>query len=364
MDNISIEYMKGVNFPIIRTKTESDKVYDLNNVDERVGYFQEKVGKEIADLKKYMENHTFVAYMMGKKLAGKGTYSKLFMEIFGKEIAVHLSVGDIVRAVDEVKRDEGKMKELREYMEKNYRGFLSLDDAFDSFLGRDTSKLLPTEFILGLVKREIDKHRGKVLFIDGFPRSMDQVSYSLYFRELVDYRDDPDVFVFIDLPEQVIDERIKYRVVCPKCNTSRNTKLLPTSNVEYDKERKEFYLLCDNRDCEPVKMVSKEGDEKGLELIKDRLIADDILIRETMKLYGVPKIFLRNSVPVDGYNEYIDDYERTMINEYSWNEKNGRVESREIEWIVNDDDGVPSYSLYAAAVVVQFIKQLHEVIVG
>lgn len=355
--------MKGISFPIIKTKGTSGVTYDLSSVDERAKYFYEKVGKEIDDLKQFMQKSTFVAYMMGKKLAGKGTYSKLFMEIFGKESAVHLSVGDIVRAVDEVKGDEAKMEELREYMERNYRGFISLDDAFDAFLGRDTSKLLPTEFILALVKREIDKHRGKVLFIDGFPRSMDQVSYSLYFRELVDYRNDPDVFVFIDLPEQVIDERIKYRVVCPKCNTSRNVKLLPTSKVQYDKDKKEFYLLCDNVECEPVRMVGKEGDEKGLELIKDRLMADESLIKETMKLYGVPKIYLRNSVPVEGAFENVDEYEVTKITEFKWDERNERITSRDIEWIVNDDDGVPSYSLYAPAVVVQFIKQLHEVLI-
>lgn len=355
--------MKGISFPIIKTKGTSGLTYDLSSVDERAKYFYEKVGKEIDDLKEYMKKSTFVAYMMGKKLAGKGTYSKLFMEIFGKESAVHLSVGDIVRAVDEVKGDETKMEELRVYMERNYRGFISLDDAFDAFLGRDTSKLLPTEFILALVKREIDKHRGKVLFIDGFPRSMDQVSYSLYFRELVDYRNDPDVFVFIDLPEQVIDERIKYRVVCPKCNLSKNLKLNVTKFVEYDKESKEFYLLCDNAECEPTRMVTKEGDEKGLELIKDRLTADDGLIRETMKLYGVPKIYLRNSVPVDEVSNYVDEYELTKNKEFKWNEKLERIETKDVEWVINDDDGVPSYSLYAAAVVVQFIKQLHEVLI-
>ncbi|MBI2357089.1 nucleoside monophosphate kinase [Candidatus Dojkabacteria bacterium] len=355
--------MKGISFPIIKTKNDSKTTYDLNNVEDRKKYFREKVGREIDDIKAFMKKQTFIAYMMGKKLAGKGTYSKLFMEIFGRESAVHLSVGDIVRAADEIKGDESKMSELREYMEKNYRGFISLDDAFDAFLGRSTSKLLPTEFILGLVKREIDKNKGKVLFIDGFPRSMDQVSYSLYFRELVDYRNDPDVFVFIDLPEQVIDERIKYRVVCPKCNTSRNLKLLPTSKVEYDKKKKEFYLLCDNPECEPVKMLSKEGDEKGLELIRDRLEADDKLIRETMKLYGIPKIYLRNSIPVEGALDNVDSYELTRNKSFSWDEKNQSVITKDVEWIVNDDDGIPSYSLYASAVIVQFIKQLHEVLI-
>ena len=74
----------------------------------------------------------------------------------------------------------------------------------------------------------------KALFIDGFPRDLDQVSYSLFFRDLIGYRADPDIFILIDVPNSVIDERIKYRVVCPKCHTPRNLKLLATKQVEYD----------------------------------------------------------------------------------------------------------------------------------
>jgi len=78
---------------------------------------------------------------------------------------------------------------------------------------------------------------------------MDQVSYSLFFRDLIGFRDDADIMVFIDVPTNVIANRIAGRRICPICNTSRNLLLLPTNQVGYDPTQKEFYLLCDNPQC-------------------------------------------------------------------------------------------------------------------
>ena len=65
---------------------------------------------------------------------------------------------------------------------------------------RNTRTLLPSELILAIAKKEISKRGTKALFVDGLPRDLDQVSYSLFFRDLIDYRQDPDVFVLIDVP--------------------------------------------------------------------------------------------------------------------------------------------------------------------
>jgi len=149
--------------------------------------------------------------------------------------------------------------------------------------GRDTSNLLPTELILALIKREIANRAKKTIFIDGFPRDMDQVSYSLFFRDLIGFRDDPDVMAFIDVPTNVIAGRIAGRRICPICNTSRNLALLPTVKVGYDPDKREFYLLCDNPECSgfnTAKMVSKEGDELGIEPIRKRLETDQKLMEK------------------------------------------------------------------------------------
>jgi adenylate kinase family enzyme len=239
-------------------------------------------------------------------------------------------------------------------LEKNYRGTYSLEEIIHYLENRSTKELLPTELILTLVKREMEKRERKTIFVDGFPRELDQVGFSLFFRDLIGHRDDPDVFVLIDVPDTVIDERIKWRRVCPKCNTPRNLKLLPTKEVIF--ENGEFYLICDN--CK-VKMEKKEGDEFGIEPIKERLEKEGYLMQKALELYGIPKILLRNSIPVSLAKDYVDDYEITP--EYYYELENGKVIIKERPWVFKDDEGIDSYSLLPQPVVVSFIKQLVEI---
>lgn len=350
--------MKGLKFPIIGTKVKGlNKKFNLESPDGRKSYFEAKAGDEIARIKKFLDKNTFIAYWLGKKSAGKGTYSKLITEVFGQDKIAHVSVGDLIREIDDWEKFKKTKKHKR--MKSYYRGYVSWGEAVDAHLGRSTTKLLPTEFILALLKAHIDELSDKTLFIDGLPRNLDQISYSLYFRDLIDYRQDPDLFCLIDIPESVIEERMKYRVVCPKCNLSRNKKLLITSDVRYDKKNKEFYLYCDSPDCEGARMVGKEGDEGGLEAIRERLDRDEKLIKTAFKLHGVPKILLRNHVPMEEAEENFDEYELTPEYELSL-DKNGKVKVEEKPWTVKDDNEVESYSLLAPAVVVSFLKQLVE----
>ena len=137
-------------FPLFKTKTSSvSQTYDLADPQDRATYFQAKAGDEIAKLKKYFAaGNTFIAYMLGKKNSGKGTYTKLLAEIFGKDKIEHISIGDIIRSVHTEVAEVGKKQALLEYLEKNYRGYISVDNAIDALLGRSQDKLLPTEFIL------------------------------------------------------------------------------------------------------------------------------------------------------------------------------------------------------------------------
>lgn len=350
--------MKGLNFPVFKTKVEGvAQPFALEDPIDRRKYFDAKVGAEIEKLREYLRTGTFVGFLLGKKNSGKGTYSKLFMEAVGGGRIAHLSVGDIVRGVHKDLADESRKKELLEFLDRRYRGFVTVEQALDIILGRDTKTLLPSEVILALVEREIDRLGRKAVFIDGFPRNLNQVSYSLYFRALIGYRDDPDFFVFIDVPEAVIDERMKYRVICPKCQTPRSLKLLRTRDVGYDAGVKQFYLICDNPDCNGARMVAKEGDELGIEAIRERIEMDDRVIRQLLGLEGVPKVYLRNSVPVEMAKEYVDDYEITPAYRYEWDEASRKVNVIEEPWAVRDDDGKESYSLLPAAVAVSLIKQ-------
>lgn len=353
------EAIRNMQFPIFKTKIpDVNQRFDLSSPAGRQEYFEAKAGPEIKKLKEFLANNTFIAYLLGKKSSGKGTYSKLFAEVVGPEKVAHLSIGDMVRNVDEELKDKKKKKELIEFLAKNYRGWTPLKDIIASLEKRSTKSLLSTELILTLVKREISRRPKKSVFIDGFPRQLDQISYSLFFRDLVGYRDDPDVFILIDLPTMVIDERIKWRRVCPVCQTSRNLKLLPTSKIGYDKKRGDFYLMCDDITCKNAVMVSKEGDELGTKPIRKRLKMDAKLVEMAFSLHGMPKVLLRNSLPVKDAQKYVDDYEITPQYFYKWNEKAQKVEITEKPWIVKDDDKIPSVSLLAAPVAVAMIKQL------
>ncbi len=351
-------------FPIFKTKIKGlTEKFDLTNPKERRRYFELKAGKEIAKIKDYFrKGNTFIAYLLGKKNSGKGTYSKMFAEIVDSQKIEHLSVGDMIRGVDQELKNKKKKKELTIFLEKNYRGGHSTKEITSLLTKRSTKTLLPTELILALLKREIGKKEKKTIFIDGFPRDLDQINFTLFFRDLIGYRDDPDFFVLIDVPERIIDERIKYRRVCPLCQTSRNLKLLPSSKIGYFQKKKEFYLICDNPNCQENKMIAKEGDEKGIKPIKKRLKKDEELISQALSLYGVSKVLLRNSIPRRLAGQYIDDYEITPEYYYQWNEKEKKAIIKTKPWLVLDNENQANYSLLPPPVVVSLIKQVSDIL--
>lgn len=354
--------MRKLEFPIIGTKIEGlTEKFDLSSPVGRKAYFQAKAGPEIAQIQTYLNDHTFIAYFIGKKNSGKGTYSKMFSEIFGDEHVMHLSIGDLIREVHENWEKFSTSPNFEE-LKRVYRGFISFEDATDAFLGRSTDKLLPTEFVLALLKQHISHLQGKSIFIDGLPRETDQISYSLFFRDLINYRDDPDMFILLDVPESIISERIKYRVICPNCNTSRNTKLLITSNIEYDKKSETFHLVCDNPACKGARMVPKEGDELGIEPIRPRLDKDEKILKTILSIHGVPKILLRNHVPVKEAKDHFDSYELTPEYGFVWDAKNKKVKVTEKPWTVIDDNGTECFSLLAPPVTIALLKQLADVL--
>lgn len=344
---------------ILDLRSEDDTEYDLYTPQGRRLYFNSRVAEEITFLREYLSQNTFIGYMLGPKMAGKGTYTNQLKEILGEGYFENISVGDLVRDAEKEYLEQGeKNSELYKYTEKNYRGFLSLEEVFQSLTNRSTAKLsLPTEFVLMLVKRQIEKFGKKSIFIDGFPRNIDQVSFSLVMRDLVNFREDPDCFIFINLPIAVINARIKDRRTCPVCRNSRNIELNPTSIVKTDPETGDILLYCDNPGCvkDNIKMERKEGDEKGIDLIKDRVITDLQVMEMARKMYGIYKFELYNAVPFDSADKLTYSFERT----YSFKHEihGSEVISTKTEYIV-EDHGKKYYSMLPPYVVVRFIKEL------
>ena len=164
--------MKSLEFPIIGTKVRDmpagrhglTRKFDIESPQGRKKYFQAKVGDEIKSIEKFLnKGNTFIAYFLGKKSSGKGTYSKLLMEIFGEDKIAHVSVGDLVRETDDWNtfKNTKRFERLKNY----YRGYVSFETIVKSLSSRSTTKLLPTEFILALLKAHIDELQGKAIFI-------------------------------------------------------------------------------------------------------------------------------------------------------------------------------------------------------
>ncbi len=354
--------MKGVNFPIFRTKIEGlDRKFDLSSIDGRKEYFYKKAGGAIEFIQKYLRKNTFVTYLLGKKSAGKGTYSKLFIETFGGDRVQHISIGDVVRDVSTSLDDNSKKQQLFDFLQKEFRGFHSVEEVEEILRGRSTENLISSELVLALLKFEISKHSGKALFIDGFPRAHDQIPYTLFFKDLIDYRRDPDFLTFIDVPESVLEARVKSRLVCPICNLPRSMKLSLTSFIDYDKEKEEYFMMCDNAECNKERMVPKEGDHLGLEPIRKRLDTDERIMKKLLDLHGISKVMLRNSIPVENAKENVDEYETTP-EYYFEGGKTGRISIKEKPWQLEDDNGIRSYSLLPATVAVSFFKQIADVL--
>jgi len=357
-DSLKIPLFNSKSYPVSRS-------FDLNDPTDRKAYFKEKLGDKIEKIKEFLDTQTFVGYMVAKKQAGKGTYAKMFEEIVGSNRFQHVSVGDTVRKAGEDLAYPDKRREIEHYLEDNYRGFLPVADAVLSLQNREQSTLLPTELILALVKMEIDRIGNKALFIDGLPRNLDQISYSLYFRDLINHRDDPDFFVLIDVPENLIDMRMTGRRVCPLCKTSKNMTLNPSKFVIRGDSNDEYLLLCDNERCSGYgkdRLISKEGDSRGKESIRERLDTEGKLIRMANSLQGIQKVLIRNTIPVNQASLYVDDFE--ISPSFSYVNSGGVVEIVRKPLVLIDDEGTESYSLSSACVVVSMVDQIYKILVG
>ncbi|MCC7304486.1 nucleoside monophosphate kinase [bacterium] len=353
-------YSYKVDYKWLKTSQKTGKTYDLDSVAGRRTYYQEKIGKEIEYLREYFKKQTFLGYWLAPKQSGKGTFMNGLKEIFGTDLFTHISVGDLVRKIDIEFKEGGKKSDIYKYALQHYRGDMHIDGAFEALSGRSTEKLVPTELVMVFLRREIEKYDKKSLFIDGFPRNLDQVSYALYFRELVNYRQDPDVFILINAPLTVLDERMKQRLVCPVCGNSRSLTLLPTEKIEYDQKEDKYFLICDLPGCTGGRMIAKEGDNLGIETIKSRILIDIEVMNRARNLYGIPKIELYNALEQEKTLDYVDEYECTSECVYAHDTKGNVTISKKL-WLV--EEGKNNYnSLLPPAVITQLVKQLAKVL--
>ena len=139
--------------------------------------------------------------LLGAPGAGKGTVANMLSDIDG---SVQISTGDILRAA--VKEGTELGKQAQSYM--------------------NAGDLVPDELIMGIMKerlKEDDCKNGYLL--DGFPRTIPQAEQLKTMLE--EMGEKLDAVVDLDVPREVIMDRLTTRRTCTQCNAIYNVKSKP-----------------------------------------------------------------------------------------------------------------------------------------
>ncbi len=129
--------------------------------------------------------------IMGIQGSGKGTQAKLLAKALDLE---HVSVGDILRWNIEHHTKLGA--QVRRIV--------------------TAGELVPDELVEAVVRRRLDEHDWNFGFIiDGFPRSRPQARFFLESYDI-------DAVIVLEVPDDVVAERILSRRLCSRCGLDYN----------------------------------------------------------------------------------------------------------------------------------------------
>ena len=135
------------------------------------------------------------AIIFGPPGAGKGTYGSRLKEKIGVEV---IATGDIFREL--MKENSELGKKVKSYVEK---GMLVPDDVVVEVLQHRLSQL----------------PNGKGFILDGFPRTSEQAKALKGITKI-------DVVILIDVPDDIIIERLSSRRICRNCGEVYNVRFL------------------------------------------------------------------------------------------------------------------------------------------
>jgi adenylate kinase len=138
--------------------------------------------------------------LLGRQGAGKGTQC---VRLARHYVVPHISTGDMLRTAVREGTDFGR--KAKEYM--------------------DAGELLPDEVIIGIIAERLDKddarNRGYVL--DGFPRTVAQAEALQGLAAALPL----DMVIDLEVPEDIVLERLASRRVCTDCGTNYSAEQPP-----------------------------------------------------------------------------------------------------------------------------------------
>ncbi|CAN6970015.1 unnamed protein product [Brassica rapa subsp. trilocularis] len=139
----------------------------------------------------------------GAPASGKGTQCELITQKYG---LVHISAGDLLRAEISSGSENGKL--AKEYMEKG--------------------QLVPDEIVVMMVKDRLSQtdSQQKGWLLDGYPRSSSQAT------ALKGFGFQPDLFIVLEVPEDILIERVVGRRLDPVTGKIYHLKYSPPETEE------------------------------------------------------------------------------------------------------------------------------------
>lgn len=123
--------------------------------------------------------------LLGAPGSGKGYISNLIIEEFGFK---HISTGNLLR--------------------ENIKNKTELGSQIESYM--NAGELVPDQLVLEVLKKALDDNAGKDIIFDGYPRTTEQ---AIELEKLIKI----DLVACINVPEEVILDRISSRRVCITC---------------------------------------------------------------------------------------------------------------------------------------------------
>ncbi|KAK4352750.1 hypothetical protein RND71_028268 [Anisodus tanguticus] len=139
----------------------------------------------------------------GAPASGKGTQCELITKKYG---LVHIAAGDLLRA--EIAAGSENGKQAKEYMDKG--------------------QLVPDEIVVTMVKERLNgpDSQEKGWLLDGYPRSSSQ---SIALKE---FGFQPDLFILLEVPEEILVERVVGRRLDPVTGKIYHLKYSPPETEE------------------------------------------------------------------------------------------------------------------------------------
>jgi adenylate kinase len=185
--------------------------------------------------------------IFGPPGSGKGTYASRLDQRLG---IPHISTGDLVR--EEIRSQTSLGKKIEKYS--------------------SSGTLVPDSIITEILKKRLASELSKGFVLEGYPRTVRQA-------EELEKITKVDVVVNLDVPDNVIVDRLSARLQCKECGAIYNEKTMPPKTAgRCDKCGGELFRRVDDQPeviRERLK-VYQEASEPVIDFYRSRKLLQDI----------------------------------------------------------------------------------------